>query len=81
MCSVVSDSVTPWTVACQAPLSVGFSRQDYWSGLPCPSPGDLPDPGMEFTSLASPALARGFFTTDATWEAPKIILTGLKRLL
>ena len=43
--SVVSDSATPWTVAHQGPLSVGFSRQEYWSGLPCPSPGDLPDPG------------------------------------
>ena len=39
--------VTPWTVACQAPLSMGFSRQEYWSGLPCPSPGDLPDPGIK----------------------------------
>ena len=38
---------TPWTVACQAPLSMGFSRQDYWSGLPFPSPGDLPNPGIE----------------------------------
>ena len=44
--SVVSDSVTPWTVACQAPLSMEISRQ-YWSGLPCPSPGDLPEPGTE----------------------------------
>ena len=45
--------VTPWTVACQAPLSMGFPRQAYWSGLPYPSPGDLPDPGIE---LRSPAL-------------------------
>ena len=45
--------MTPWTVACQAPLSMGFSRQEYWSGLPCPSPGDLPDPGIK---PASPAL-------------------------
>ena len=51
--------VTPWTVAHQAPLSMGFSRQEYWSGLPFPSSGDLPDPGMEPTS---PALAGGFFT-------------------
>ena len=58
---------TPWTVAKQAPLSMGFSRQEYWSGLPFPSPGDLPDPGMEPTSLTSPALAGGFFTTSATW--------------
>ena len=45
--------MTPWTVACQVPLSMGFSRQEYWSGLPFPSPGDLPDPGIE---LRSPAL-------------------------
>ena len=45
--SNVSDSVTPWTVARQAPLSMGFSRQEHWSGLPCPPPGDLPDPEME----------------------------------
>ena len=44
--------VTSWTVACQAPLSMGFSRQEYWSGLPFPSPGDLPDPGIEPRSLA-----------------------------
>ena len=49
-----------------APLSMGFS---YWSGLPCPPPGDLPDPGTKHTSLMSPALAGGFFTTSATWEA------------
>ena len=45
--SVGSDSATPWTVACQAPLSVGFSRQEYWSGFPFPSPGDFPNPGIE----------------------------------
>ena len=55
------DSVTPWTVARQAPLPMGFSRQEYWSGLPFPSPGDLLDPGME---LESPALAGEFFTTE-----------------
>ena len=48
---------TPWTVACQAPLSMGFSRQEYGSGLPCPPPGDLPDPGIEPMSLVSLALA------------------------
>ena len=48
--SVLSDSVTPWTVAHQAPLSMGFPRQDYWSGQPFLSPGDLPDPGIEPTS-------------------------------
>ena len=50
--SVMSDSVTPWTVACQAPLSLEFSRQEYWSGLPFPSPGDLPDAGTEPRSPA-----------------------------
>ena len=49
--SVTSDSVTPWTVAHQAPLSMEFSRQEYWSGLPWPSPGDPPDSGIEHTSL------------------------------
>ena len=62
--------VTLWTAACQAPLSMGFSRQEYWSELPCPSPGDLPDPRMEPESLMPPALAGGFFATSATWEAP-----------
>ena len=63
-------SETPWTVTLQAPLSMGFSRQEYWSELPCPPPGDLPDPGIEPTSLASPALAGRFFTTSTTWELP-----------
>ena len=54
---------TPWTVALQAPLSMGVSRHEYWSGLPCPPPGDLPNPGIEPMSLVSPALAGGFFTT------------------
>ena len=54
--------VTPWTVAHQAPLSMGFSRQEYWSGLPCPPPGDLLDPEIEPMSLTSPPLAGGFFT-------------------
>ena len=60
---------TPWTVACQAPLSRGFSRHAYWDGLPCPPPGNLPNPEIEPMSLTSPALAGGFFTTSATWEA------------
>ena len=60
---------TLWTVVHQAPLSMGFSRQEYWSGLPCPPPGDLPNPGTETTSLMSSALAGGFFTTSATSEA------------
>ena len=67
--SVVSDSATLWTVAHQAPLSMGFSRQEYWSVLPCPPPGHLPDPGIELASLMSPALSGGFFTTSPTWEA------------
>ena len=60
--------VTPWTVACQAPLSMEISRQEYWNGLPFSPPGDLPHPGIEPASLASPALSGGFFTTGATWE-------------
>ena len=68
-CQVPSDSETPWTVALQAPLSMGFSRQEYWSRLPCPPPVDLPDPGIKPISLASPALADTFFTISATWEA------------
>ena len=58
---------TPWNVAHQAPLSMGFSRQEYWIGLPAPSPGDLPDPGIKHTSLTSPVLEGRFFTTAATW--------------
>ena len=71
--SVVFNSLQPsGPVARQAPLSMGFPRQEYWSGLPCPPPGDLPDPGIKPASLVSPALAGGFFTTSAPWE-------GLKR--
>ena len=61
--------VSPWTVACQAPLAMGFSRQEGCSELPFPSPGDLPDPGIEPASLESPALAGRFFTTNPTWES------------
>ena len=69
----MSDSfATPWTVAHQVPLSMGFSRQEYWSGLPFPSPGDLPDPGIE---PMSPALEGRFFTAEpqgkpVTWVYP-----------
>ena len=56
----------PWTVALQRPLSMGFYKQEYWSGLTLPTPGDLPDPGVE---SVSPALAGGFLTNFATWEA------------
>ena len=59
-----------WTVVCQTPLSVGFSRQEYWSGLPCRLLGDLPNPGIKLTCLKSPALTGGFFTTSTTWEVP-----------
>ena len=65
---------TPWTVAHQAPPSMGFSRQEYWSGLPFPTPGELSDPGMEPTSLASPALAGGFFTTEPSGQPLKCTL-------
>ena len=61
VCSIVSDSVIPWTVAHQAPLSTGFSRQEYWSGLPFAPPGDLPNPGIEPMPLMSPAFVGGFF--------------------
>ena len=66
--------VTPWTVAHQAPLIMGFSRQEYCSGLPFPSPGDLPDPGIELMSITSPALTSGFFTTSFTWETHECLL-------
>ena len=63
-----------WAVACQAPLSMGFSKQEYWSGLPCPPPGDLPDLGIEPVPLTSPALAGRLFTTSAQWEASSLPL-------
>ena len=61
--------MTLWAVAHQTPLSMGFSRQEHWSGLLCPPQQDLLNPGIEPLSLMSPALAGGFFTTSATWEA------------
>ena len=63
---VVSDSATLLTVACQAPLSMGFSKQECWSGLLCPLSGDLPYPRLEPTTFSSPALAGKFFTRSAT---------------
>ena len=60
---------TLWSVACQSPLSMGFSRQEYWNGLPWPPSGNLPNPGIKPASLTSPALAGGFLTTSITWEA------------
>ena len=69
--------VTPWIAAHQAPLSKGFSRQEYQRGLPCPLLRDLLDPGIEPLSLIFPALEGGFFTTNTTWEIivyPKVML-------
>ena len=63
---------TPWTVACLAPLSMEFSRQEYWSGLPFPSLGDHLDPGVKLTSLASLALAGGFFTTASPGKSYQV---------
>ena len=89
------DSVTPWieepgglqsmgsqsqTVVLQAPLSMEFCRQEYWSGLPFPPPGDLPDAGNEPASLISPALAGRFFTTSIIWEAPNWVYRKLIRV-
>ena len=71
--------MTPWTITCQVPLSIGFPRQRYWSGLPFPSPGDLPNPGTEFASPISPALAGGFFTSEPLWK-PKGKVAMLYRL-
>ena len=59
-----------WTIACQALLSIGLPMQEFWSGLPYPPPGDLPDPQIKPASFMSPALVGGFFTTSTTWEAP-----------
>ena len=73
VCSVASHVhlfATPWTVACQAPLSMGFARQEYWSGLSCPPPGHLPHPGTELESPMSPALTGGFFTTESPGKPP-----------
>ena len=61
---------TPQTEVCLAPLSMGFSKQEYCSGLPCRPPGDLPHPAIEPGSLMSPELAGGFFTTSTEWETP-----------
>ena len=78
--SYVQFFATLWTVAHQAPLSMRFSRQEYWTGLPCPPPGDLPNPGIEPTILRSPTLAGGFFTTSATWEALQMIRNHPRQL-
>ena len=70
---------TLWIVVCQAPLSMWFSRQEYWSGLPCPPPGDIPDPAIEPAFLTSPALAGSFFTTSTTWETHLYIYVESKK--
>ena len=79
--SVLSDSVTPWTVARQAPLSLGFSRQEYWSELPFPSPGDLPIPGIKPTSHA---FEGRFFFAEPSGKPQEVnrgpIMQGLKLL-
>ena len=67
--SIVSYSATLWTIALQGPLSTGFSRQEYWSGLLGPPPGDLPNPEIKLKSLMPPALAGGFLTVSTTWKA------------
>ena len=64
---------TPWTVACQAPLSMGFSRKEYWSGLLCLPLGDLPNPGIRPAYLMSPAPASEFFISSATREAKDFV--------
>ena len=74
------NSAIPRTVAWQAPLFIDFCRQEYWSELPCPPPGYLPNPGIELVSLTHPALAGGFFTTSATWEAPKVVVLMLSHV-
>ena len=67
---------TLWTVAHQVPLSMGFSKQEHWRGLPCPPPGDLPNPGIEPMSPRPPVLTGRFFTTSATREAPRAYTTA-----
>ena len=76
LCPILCDPVrlfaTPWTVTCQALLSIEFSRQEYWSGLPCPPLGDLPNSGIEAVSLTSSALSVGFLTTSTSWKAHSV---------
>ena len=78
VCFVAQSCLTasPWTVAHQAPLSMEFSRQEYWSGMLFRSPGDLPTSGIKPTFLVSPALSSWFLTASATWEAPTMNLSG-----
>ena len=76
--SLVSNSAILWSASHQAPLSMGFSRQEYWSRLPCLPQGDLPNPGTELISLMPPALAHGFFNNSTNWEAQSIWLHIIK---
>ena len=69
-CSAVLHFAAPWTLAHQAPLPMEFSRQEYWSEAPFPTPGDFSNPGIEPMSLASPVLVGRFFTSSTSWEAP-----------
>ena len=79
---VANSFAIPLTVACQAPLSMEFPRQEHWTGLPFPPPGDLPDPGMEPESLRSPALASRFLTTSTSWEVNQLhMITKIKVIL
>ena len=71
---------TPWTVTCQAPLSMGFSRQEYWSGLPFPLPGDLHDPGIQPRSPVAPALTSGFFAIEPPGKQYKCLVFRLNYL-
>ena len=68
---------TPWTIILQAPVSMGFSRQEYWCGLPFPSPRDLPNQWLRPIYLTYPALAGGFLTTSVTWEVKLQLALGL----
>ena len=78
MLSCVQLFETPWTVACQALLSMGFSRQENWSGFPFPSPGDLPDPGIEPASPASSILAGRLFRTEPSGKPPTLTICVLR---
>ena len=71
--SCVQLFATLWTVACHAPLSMGFPTEKYWSGLPCPPPGDLPNLGIEPVSLMFSASAGRFFITSTTWETQDVL--------
>ena len=77
--SVTSDSAAPWTVDCQNPLPMKSSRQEYWSGMPFPTPEDLPNLGIKPMSLAPPALASGFFTTSTTGKPSVLVRVAFSK--